>query len=123
VNRLDELAAALEGATEGPWHSGGWNVYVGERLTESHRPVAQTWGDSEHDATFIALLRNHAADLIAVARAAERALLLTYDPSKTDAQNDEFQRRAKALNDALRPLLAIQPSAEDEGQPAEGKAS
>lgn len=40
-------------------------------------------------------------NLIEAVEAAHGAVLLTYDPSRTDAQNDEYQRRAKRLNDAL----------------------
>lgn len=39
--------------------------------------------------------------LLDVAEAAERAAILTYDPSKTTQQNDEYQRRAASLNRAL----------------------
>ncbi len=40
-------------------------------------------------------------DLWEVVVAAHGAAILTYDPSKTDAQNDEYQRRAERLNKAF----------------------
>lgn len=42
-----------------------------------------------------------AKDLLELVEAAMGAAVLTYDSSKTTAQNDEYQRRAKRLNDAL----------------------
>ena len=66
---LDVLAAAEEQATPGPWASSG------RRIVEmTHRSaIAHTSGvySNDADAALIALLRNHAADLIAVARAAQ----------------------------------------------------
>lgn len=42
--------------------------------------------------------------LLDVATAANDAVILTYDPSKTTAQNDEYQRRAANLYNALAAL-------------------
>jgi hypothetical protein len=52
MSGLEEL---LANATPGPWSSGGWAVYRGERFTDSHEPVASVHGDTEATATLIAL--------------------------------------------------------------------
>lgn len=75
---LDTLEAAEKAATAGPWeyHAGvppwvreGTGVTGSVYAHEGEMPVV--WKPRTQDAALIALLRNHAADLIAVARAAQ----------------------------------------------------
>jgi hypothetical protein len=42
-----------------------------------------------------------AQDLLDLVQAAVEVVVLTYDPAKSTAQNDEFQRRARRFNKAL----------------------
>lgn len=60
-------------------------------------------------AAFTPVRDNVLLALLDAVEAASQAAILSYDPSKTDAQNDEYQRRARRLNEALN-VLGIGPS-------------
>ena len=66
---LDVLAQAEKAATDGPWHD------IKAAGSPPGLIVNDEW-DVTEDAHFIALSRNHFADLIAAGRAAERLLFL-----------------------------------------------
>ena len=70
---LDSLEAAEAKATKGPWKASG------RRITEmTHRSAIAHTSDfysNDGDAILIALLRNHAADLIAATRLLQRIRL------------------------------------------------
>ena len=50
------------------------------------------------------LMPEESLALIEVAEAASEAAILTYDPVKSVAQNNAYQRRAQRLNEALAKL-------------------
>jgi hypothetical protein len=111
VNVLDALEAAERSATPGPWAWPHDNTLAGDygRGYDSEWAVVAAIHDagpvSAEDAALIALLRNHAADLIAVARAAHVA----YDGFGED--DHRFYGSQERLAAALVPLLAMEKKA------------
>jgi hypothetical protein len=63
--------------------------------------LARLAGISTRDLADRNISPGEAKDLLELVEAAMGAVILIYDPSKTDAQNDEYQRRARRLNKAL----------------------
>jgi hypothetical protein len=74
------------------------------RLREWTHEAKHGWSyDSEE-------LNEHAADLrlaLDAIEAAQAVAILTYDPFRTDAQNDELQYRAKRWDDAITALTKV----------------
>jgi hypothetical protein len=108
---LERLEALNEGATKGPWR---WDVETlrGKSNNAIFYPVAHKNSrtpveliNCEEDAALIAAARNALPDLLAAIRAAERAVIVWYDPKRTAAENDELRQRALDFNAALAPLL------------------
>lgn len=112
---IDQLRALREQATEGDWRAAFWpipepthHVTVADPNPLSSKSLGPVCGPvvSEETARFIARAGNLWPALLDVVQAAEQAAILEHDPAKTDAQNAEIARRAKAFRDALARLRA-----------------
>ena len=104
---LDLLAQAEERATPGPWLVSDLEQDKGvtyQHVYTSIEDVEMLW-QIPSDAALIALLRNHATDLIAVARAAGRIKSVSVDGDHALAGERLFEN----LYSALVPLLADAP--------------
>lgn len=121
VTILDSLEAAEKAATAGPWEiadrdtDGPWgaagNIVLGPAFANPSLPgIAKPWVASTGmvavkrtmaDAALIALLRNHAADLLAVAKAAQEWQRIFDADRKTDV---EWANGMQRLRHALVPL-------------------
>lgn len=103
----DSLTEAAQQATPGPWRIGG-NVITDEMdvvalksPTAIHRRVARASFTSE-DAALIAMLSPERVMLLAeLWKAAEKAVILEYDPGRGPSENAEITRRAKQLRSVL----------------------
>ena len=108
---LDLLSEYEERATPGPWREGINHFNV--PLLCIHAPDARMVMEmgsleglpAEENAALIALLRNHAADLLAVARAAREH----YEESASINASEYLPLPIQAIGSALAPLLADAP--------------
>lgn len=98
MTALDALEAAEKAATPGGKFDVDWNAPTTVLNSDgSGKHIASF--SSPRDAALFALLRNHAADLIAVARAAEHARLVE------NYVLSEYRPEGTDLERALAPLL------------------